>query len=120
MRGNSLGSQSILYYTRVVHARRAVLSCRSRAGWRLDGMPGGVPKRGGSYTGSPNQPTAARYPQPTLHLQGLPAAALPPALTSGNGTAPDGVSLSWKQRRLQALVFQVRLSCGVSGLLPDG
>lgn len=118
MRGNSLGSQSILYYTRVVHARRAAPSCRSRAGvWMacLAAFPSGAGR-------TPAHPTnrQPRYTQPTLHLQGLPAAALPPALTSGNGTAPDGVSLSWKQRRLQALVFQVRLSCGVSGPLPDG
>lgn len=43
-------------------------------------------------------------------LQGLPGDALPAALTSGNGTHPDALSLSWKQRRLQALVFQARLA----------
>ncbi|KAL4447642.1 hypothetical protein ABPG75_004861 [Micractinium tetrahymenae] len=38
--------------------------------------------------------------------KGLPGDALPAALAGANGTAPDGLSLFWKARRLQALVFQ--------------
>jgi len=38
--------------------------------------------------------------------KGLPGDALPAAMTAANGSAPDGISLFWKARRLHALVFQ--------------
>jgi hypothetical protein len=40
--------------------------------------------------------------------KGLPPHALPPELTAAKERRPDGVSLFWRARRLQALVFRVR------------
>ncbi|PSC67957.1 peptidase C69 [Micractinium conductrix] len=49
--------------------------------------------------------TPALSPYIPIYI-GLPGDQLPPELTAATPDAPDGASLFWKARRLQALVFQ--------------